>query len=50
MPILMHTLYWSPRVAVEALKVGIRKVIPKSDKATILNAVREILDAQSAKA
>jgi DNA-binding NarL/FixJ family response regulator len=48
-PILMHTLYWSRRVAVEALKVGIRKVIPKSDKATIVNAVREILDPESAK-
>lgn len=48
-PILMHTLYWSQRVAVEALKVGIRKVIPKSDKATILNAVREILDSESTK-
>jgi DNA-binding NarL/FixJ family response regulator len=48
-PILMHTLYWSRRVAVEALKVGIRRVIPKSDKATILNAVREILDAESSK-
>jgi CheY-like chemotaxis protein len=46
-PILMHTLYWSQRVAVEALKVGIRKVIPKSDKATILNAVWEILDSES---
>ncbi len=43
LPILMHTLYWSQRVAVEALKVGVRKVIPKSDKATILEAVREIL-------
>lgn len=49
LPILMHTLYWSQRVSVEALKVGVRKVIPKSDKATILNAVREILDAESAK-
>ncbi len=49
LPILMHTLYWSRRVAVEALKVGIRKVIPKSDKATVLNAVREILDVESAK-
>jgi len=48
-PILMHTLYWSRRVAVEALKVGVRKVIPKSDKATILNAVMEILDSESAR-
>jgi DNA-binding NarL/FixJ family response regulator len=48
-PILMHTLYWSERVAVEALKVGVRKVIPKSDKATFLNAVRETLEAGSAK-
>lgn len=48
-PILMHTLYWSQRVAIEALKVGVRKVIPKSDKATIFNAIREIFDAESAK-
>jgi DNA-binding NarL/FixJ family response regulator len=48
-PILMHTLYWSRRVSIEALKVGVKKVIPKSDKATILSAVREILDPESAK-
>lgn len=48
LPILMHTLYWSQRVAIEALKVGVRKVIPKSDKATILNAVREVLGSQPA--
>lgn len=47
-PILMHTLYWSHRVAVEALKVGVRKVIPKSDRATILTAVQEILEAEAA--
>lgn len=49
LPIVMHTLYWSQRVAVEALKVGVRKVIPKSNKATILNAVRESLEMESAK-
>jgi two-component system, NarL family, invasion response regulator UvrY len=49
-PILMHTLYWSRRVAMEALKAGVRKVIPKSDRATILNGVREILQMESAKA
>jgi DNA-binding NarL/FixJ family response regulator len=48
LPILMHTLYWSQRVALEALKAGVRKVIPKSDKETILNAVREVLESQPA--
>src|ERR1700688_2999302 len=24
-PILMHTLYWSPRIELEALKAGVRK-------------------------
>lgn len=46
----MHTLYWSQRVAVEALKFGVRKVVPKSDKATLLTAVREILESESANA
>jgi DNA-binding NarL/FixJ family response regulator len=42
-PIIMHTLHWSPRVEVEALKAGVRKVVAKSDSATILAAVRELL-------
>jgi DNA-binding NarL/FixJ family response regulator len=42
-PIILHTLHWSPRVEVEALKAGVRKVVAKSDSATILAAVRELL-------
>lgn len=49
LPILMHTLYYSQLVAVEALKAGARKVIPKSDRATIVNAVQEILHSEAAK-
>ena len=48
LPILMHTLYYSHLVAVEALKAGARKVIPKSDRATIMNAVQEILEPEAA--
>jgi CheY-like chemotaxis protein len=42
-PIIMHTLHWSPRVEVEALKTGVRKVVAKSDSATILAAVEELI-------
>jgi two-component system, chemotaxis family, chemotaxis protein CheY len=42
-PIIMHTLHWSPRVEIEALKAGVRRVVAKSDSATILAAVRELL-------
>jgi DNA-binding NarL/FixJ family response regulator len=42
-PIILHTLHWSPRVEVEALKAGARRVVAKSDSATILAAVRELL-------
>ncbi len=44
-PILMHTLYWSPRVQVEALKVGVRKTVPKSDSAVLIAAVQELLSS-----
>ena len=48
-PILMHTLYWSPRVVVEAMKVGVRKTIPKSDSVSLITAVRELIaDLESA--
>ena len=30
-PLLMHTLHWSPQVEIEAQKVGVRKVIAKAD-------------------
>jgi CheY-like chemotaxis protein len=41
-PIILHTLHWSPRVEVEALKAGVRKVVAKADSATILTAVEEM--------
>lgn len=44
-PILMHTLYWSPRVEIEALKVGVRKTVSKSDSSVLIAAVRELLPA-----
>lgn len=42
-PILMHTLYWSPRIELEALKAGVRKAVPKSESSVIVNAVKELL-------
>jgi DNA-binding NarL/FixJ family response regulator len=42
-PILMHTLYWSPRVQVEATKIGVRKVVAKSESAVLVTAVQELL-------
>jgi two-component system, chemotaxis family, chemotaxis protein CheY len=42
-PILLHTLYWSPRVALEALKAGARKAIPKSQSNAVIEAVHELL-------
>jgi DNA-binding NarL/FixJ family response regulator len=44
-PILMHTLYWSPRIQVEALKAGVRKAVPKSESGVLIAAVRELLGA-----
>jgi DNA-binding NarL/FixJ family response regulator len=43
MPIILHTLHWTPRISVEAMKCGVRKVVPKSDSASIIAAVRELL-------
>lgn len=42
-PILMHTLYNSARVEVEAMKVGIRKTVAKSNSTVLIEAVRELL-------
>jgi len=46
LPILLHTLYWSPRIELEALSVGIRKVLQKSESGTVVAAVRELLEAK----
>jgi DNA-binding NarL/FixJ family response regulator len=43
-PILMHTLHSSPQIQIEAAKTGIRKVVPKSEAATLVSAVREALE------
>jgi len=42
-PILMHTLYYSARVEVEAMKVGVRKTVAKSNSTVLIEAVRELL-------
>jgi DNA-binding NarL/FixJ family response regulator len=42
-PMILHTLYWTPRISVEAMKCGVRKVVPKSDGASIIAAVQELL-------
>jgi DNA-binding NarL/FixJ family response regulator len=45
-PIVLHTLYWSPRIAIEALKAGARKAVPKSESGAIVAAVEELLAAR----
>jgi CheY-like chemotaxis protein len=46
-PMLMYTLHWSPQVEVEAQKLGVRKVISKSDARLLISTVQEILLASS---
>ncbi len=38
-PIIMHTLYASPQVEIEANKCGIQRVTPKSDGAKLVQAI-----------
>lgn len=45
-PILMHTLYWSPRIEVEALRIGVRKIVPKSESSAIISAVLTLLQPE----
>ncbi len=47
LPLLMHTLHWSPQVEVEAQKVGVRKVIPKADSRGLVSAIQQALPAES---
>jgi two-component system response regulator DesR len=42
-PLLMHTLHYSPQLEVEAQKVGVRKVVPKADTTGLLSAIRQFL-------
>lgn len=43
-PVLIHTLYWSPRIEMEALKAGVRKVVRKSESGVVVGAVQELLE------
>ncbi len=45
-PLLMHTLHWSPQVELEAQKVGVRKVVPKADSKGLVSAIQQALAAQ----
>jgi CheY-like chemotaxis protein len=42
-PLLMHTMHWSPQVELEAQKVGVRKVVPKSDSRLLISTVEQFL-------
>ena len=42
-PLLMHTMHWSPQVELEAQKVGVRKVVPKSDSRLLISTVQQFL-------
>jgi CheY-like chemotaxis protein len=46
-PLLMHTLHWSPQVELEAHKVGVRKVIAKADSKGLISAIQEIRASNS---
>jgi two-component system chemotaxis response regulator CheY len=45
-PIMMHTLYSSPQVELEAGKAGVRKIVSKSDGVAFVSAVQELLQSQ----
>lgn len=42
-PMLMYTMHWSPQVEVETQKVGVRRVVPKSDSRVLVSTVQELL-------
>lgn len=45
-PILMHTLYASREAELEAGRVGVRKLVPKSESRVLVSAVEELLHTQ----
>lgn len=45
-PVLMHTLYFSPQIQIEAAKTGVRKVVPKSEAAALVSAVRDAIEKE----
>jgi CheY-like chemotaxis protein len=46
-PMLMYTMHWSPQVEVEAQKVGVRSVVPKSDSRLLVSTVQQLLAPES---
>jgi DNA-binding NarL/FixJ family response regulator len=42
-PILLHTLYWSEEIELEAAKAGVRKVVRKSETRALISAVQDVL-------
>jgi DNA-binding NarL/FixJ family response regulator len=49
-PIVLHTLYNSPQVELEAKRHGIRKVVEKTHSGALVSAIRELVDKRSPKA
>jgi CheY-like chemotaxis protein len=49
-PILLHTLYWSEQVEIEAANAGVQKVVRKSDTSAFISAVKEVLASRSSSA
>lgn len=45
-PLVMHTMHWSPAVELEAQKVGVRKVVSKSDANVLIAAVQQLLSTE----
>lgn len=44
-PIIIHTLYHTEDVDLEASRLGVRKVITKSESSVLISAVEELLDS-----
>src|SRR5579863_1758594 len=47
-PILLHTLYSTPEVELEAGKSGVLRIVPKAEASTLVSAVQEALHPESA--
>lgn len=45
-PILMHTMFSSPMVELEAHKIGVRTVVPKSESGAFILAVEQFLHSE----
>jgi CheY-like chemotaxis protein len=47
-PILLHTLYWSEQIELDAVNAGVTKVVRKSDANAFVSAVQQILGSTPA--